>query len=245
MAALLHAALFVAPKAVTTFTVNSKALPHGKWLAEAYASTDVECLHLPPEEKDFKVVCVTPSPTREALTEDQVHQISYTGGFPDTVQIASEALSQVLKEVAKGPKMTALATAVFELSKVSLVPSQATPEQFRSTVALLSLPLQPLLYLTLLPPQDLAFETFQILCSSHAQDITFTVPQVALLGLPLPAEPAKLRVEAAKIEFPQGMVCTAWKPFKEMEITLVSEARPAYDLHLQARWRIRKPGLPH
>ena len=141
MAALLHAALFMAPKAVTTFTANSKALPHGKWLAEAYASTDIECLHLPPEEKDFKVVCVTPSPTREALTEDQVHQISYTGGFPDTVQIASEALSHVLKEVAKGPKMTALATAVYELSKVSLVPSQATPEQFRSTVALLFLPL--------------------------------------------------------------------------------------------------------
>ena len=36
------------------------------------------------------------------------------------------------------------------------------------------------------------------------------------------------------------MVCTAWKPFKEMEITLVSEAGPEHDLHLQARWRIRK-----
>ena len=123
MAALLHAALFVAPKAVTTFTVNSKALPRTKWLAEAYASTDIECLHLPPEEKDFKVVCVNPSPTREVLTDEQMHQISYTDGLADTVQVASEALSHVLQEVAEGPRMTVLATAVLELSKVSPIPS--------------------------------------------------------------------------------------------------------------------------
>ena len=119
MSALLTAVTFVAPRALPSFSAKGVTLPNIKWLAEAYASTDIDCIHLPPEEPDFKVFSVQPSPSREILTEADVAKISRFDGFANTVRAATDDLNQVLQQVEKGNKASVLATTVFDLNNVS------------------------------------------------------------------------------------------------------------------------------
>ena len=119
MSAILTAVTFVAPRALPTFSAKGVTLPNTKWLAEAYASTDIDCVHLPPEDPDFKVFSVQPSPSREILTEADVAKISRFDGFANSVRAATDDLNQVLQEVEKGNKASVLATTVFDLNNVS------------------------------------------------------------------------------------------------------------------------------
>ena len=122
MSAILTAVTFVAPRALPSFSAKGVTLPNTKWLAEAYASTDIDCVHLPPEDPDFKVFSVQPSPSREILTEADVAKISRFDGFANSVRAATDDLNQVLQEVEKGNKASVLATTVFDLNNVSFTP---------------------------------------------------------------------------------------------------------------------------